>query len=195
MDTAKPIIDDIMYGRTALREGLPWITPNSLTALEPRLHPDWRTFEWGAGGSTVYWARHCEHVVSVEHNKDWIERVTKMVREAHVAEAVSLLYVRGDGSGDAKTAFRDYADVILDWPEDSFDLIMVDGEASCRGWCLTNAMSRIKVGGILVLDNSDWLKRDLGPDWQREDFVVRGLKWIGQKGTFDWWTSLVTRIA
>jgi predicted O-methyltransferase YrrM len=187
------VTDDEMYGRTALREGLPWIVPESLEHLERVIQADWRVFEWGSGGSTVYWGRNCAHVISVEHNKEWVERTTKLIRKFGVVPRVSLLYVRGDGSGDAKTAFRDYADVILDFPDESFDLVFVDGEASSRGWCLNNAIPKLKHGGYLLLDNSDWLKRDVTDQFERWDYAAHDLEWIGQKGTFSWWTSLLRR--
>lgn len=184
--------DDIVYGRTALREGLPWIVPESLTELEKHVQPDWRVFEWGSGGSTVYWARNCAHVTSIEHNSEWVERTTKLLRKFGCTDSAALLYVRGQGT-DHRTAFREYADVILDYPDEHFDLIFIDGEASSRGWCLTNAIPKLKPGGWLLLDNSDWLKRDLSEQFERQDFVARDLTWIGQKGTFDWWTSLLRK--
>lgn len=182
---------DIMYGRAALREHIPWIVPESLEALEKVLRPDWRVFEWGSGGSTIYWAKHCAHVCSVEHNSDWLLWVSRRVIEHNLTHKVCSLYLRKDK--DANT-FHEYADAILTQPDQSFDLVFVDGEASCRGWCLRNALPKLKPGGYLLLDNSNWLKRDLGPGWERQDFVARDLKWIGQKGTFDWWTSIVRKV-
>lgn len=190
----EPVHDDITYGRYALRTGTPWITPNSLAVLDTLVKPDWHVFEWGAGGSTIYWTRKCAHVTSVEHNSEWITRVKEMFVKFGVdASKVELVYKRGLPE-DQKDRFRPYADVILDYPDESFDLVFVDGEASSRGWCLTNALTKVKPGGVLLLDNSDWLKRDLSDEWQRTDYVVKDLKWIGQPGTFDWWTSILVKM-
>lgn len=182
--------DDIVYGRSALRNLEPWIVPESLTLIKKLIRPDWHIFEWGSGGSTGFWAKNCASVISIEHNSEWIERTSKMLLS--LGEAVrkaTLLYVRRD----KHSTFHNYADAILGFPDESFDLVFIDGEASSRGWCLTNAIPKVKPEGYLLLDNSDWLKRDLGPDWDRQDFVARGLKWIGQKGTFNWWTSVLQK--
>ena len=181
--------DDIVYGRTALREGIPWIVPESLEALQAVIQPHWNVFEWGSGGSTTFWARNCSFVVSIEHNPEWITRTWKQLHRHKVDKhRVCLQYCPG-----IEGKFREYARAILAYPDESFDLVFVDGEASSRGWCLNNALSKVKVGGYLLLDNSDWLKRDLGEDWERQDYVEKDLKWVGQKGTFNWWTSLLRK--
>ena len=184
------VSEDIMYGRTALREGIPWIVPESLEALRAVLKPEWRVFEWGSGGSTIFWSKNCASSVAIEHNPIWIERVTEMMARHECPDNVALRYVEGHGI-DHNTAFREYAAAILEYPDASFDLVSVDGEASCRGWCIENAISKIKPGGYLLLDNSDWFKGIL--EWEKQDFVARDLKWIGQPGTFNWWTSLLKK--
>ena len=156
----KLIHDDIVYGRTALREGIPWIIPDSLEALEAVIDPEWRVFEWGSGGSTTYWARKCANVISIEHNTEWILRTIDILTRLDCERAkVDLKLVRRDANVNT---FHVYADAILEYPDNSFDLVFVDGEASCRDWCITNALPKIKSGGYLLLDNSNWFKKDLG---------------------------------
>lgn len=186
--------DDIVYGRTALRQGLPWIVPKSLEYIQQFISPKWKVFEWGAGGSTVYWASNCAFVVSIEHNSDWYDRVNKMLLDREVRNKAHLMLVRGLAPNieEASYRFKPYANVILAYPNRYFDLIMVDGEASSRGWCLTNAEKKIKKGGYIILDNSDWLQREL-EGFEREDFVAKDLKWIGQPGKFNWYTSVFRR--
>lgn len=182
--------DAEMYGRAALKNGWPWIVPDALDFLNEIVSPDWRVFEWGAGGSTVYFARNCQSVISIEHNTEWIDRVNKMLVGL---DNVDLRHVRGLPK-DVKDRFRPYADAILEFPDESFDLISVDGEASCRGWCVTNALPKLRIGGWLLLDNSNLIKRDF-PDFERYDFDAIGLKWIGQKDPFNWYTSILRKVS
>lgn len=186
------ISDDVLYGRFSLRTGVPWIVPSSLEAINSIVQPDWSVFEWGSGGSTVYWARHCASVISIEHNSEWIGRTTALLEKAALMDKVDLRYVQGLPETE-KDRFKPYAGAILEYPDESFDLVFVDGEASCRDLCLANSLSKVKPGGILLLDNSNWLERELGDGWQRDDHVVKNLRWVGQPGTFDWWTTIFVK--
>lgn len=200
LDTTCKPTDDEIYGRAALAQGEPWIVPAALTHLRRIMHPTWKVFEWGSGGSTAFWSHHCRLVVSVEHEIGWFER-TQILLTTQRCPANWLLYlVPGipdpqTGMQHHLTSFRAYADAITKCDLlTPYDLIFVDGEASSRGWCLEHALSRVGVGGWLLLDNSNWLEdHDFGPQWQRWDYVARGLHWIGQTEPFDWWTSLLQR--
>ena len=180
------ISDDVVYGRQALSLGEPWIVPESLAYLRTILSPSWSVFEWGAGGSTVFWAKNCASIISIEHHPDWAKRVREMLLDRGLSPHVVQYIARDDDD-----TFHSYADAILVYPEDSFDLVFVDGEASCRDRCLANALSRIRPGGWLLLDNSNWYTVGIG--WERQDFIAKGLTWVGQPGTFDWWTSIFKR--
>ena len=184
-----PVTDDQLYGRDALNKGEPWIVPEALEFLLTVLQPHWNVFEWGCGGSTVFFSKRCASLVGIEHNPEWIERVTQMMQRQQCPANWTMRYVQGHGI-DHMTAFREYANVILEYEDASFDLVSVDGEASCRGWCIDNALPKLKAGGYLLLDNSDWFKGDLG--WQRWDFVAKDMHYIGQP-VYDWWTSILRK--
>ena len=186
------ISDDIIYGRDALNKGEPWITPESLNLIKSLIKPNWRVFEWGSGGSTVFWSINCADVFSVEHNSEWVARVSGMMENFNCPQNWRLIYVKGVGI-DHNTAFKWYSNVILDYPDNHFDLVFVDGEASSRGWCLQNAMSKLKPGGIMLVDNSNWLTETPVGLTDRKGFPETGLHWVGQPGTFDWWTSVFTK--
>ncbi|MBD3251131.1 hypothetical protein GF380_01515 [Candidatus Uhrbacteria bacterium] len=181
------ITDDVLYGRAALKLGEPWITPGSLEHLKSIVQPGWKVFEWGSGGSTAFWARHCAFVVSIEHNLEWVQRTFELLKRLDVPRHKAQLQW-WPGKDDK---FKSYATAIQ--PYRNLDLVFVDGEASSRGHCLNYALSHVKPGGYLLLDNSNWLKRDLGEQWERTDYVEKDLKWIGQSGTFDWWTSILRK--
>lgn len=179
--------DDILYGRTALKNGEPWITPDALRHLKSIVKPDWKVFEWGSGGSTAFWARNCAFVISIEHNLEWIERTLKLLHRLNVPQyKIQLQWHPGKND-----KFKSYAAAIQ--PYHNLDLVFVDGEASSRGHCLNYALSRVRPGGYLLLDNSNWLKRDLGSQWRRTDYIEKGLRWVGQPGTFDWWTTIMQK--
>lgn len=186
------VSDDIVYGRQALQLGEPWITPKSLEYVKSIIRPDWKVFEWGSGGSTAFWSRNCAKVISVEHNTEWIVRTSDIMVRLDCPQNWVLLYVHGKDIYH-NTAFVGYSEAIDDYPDEYFDLVFVDGEASSRGWCLKNAMSKLKPGGIMLVDNSNWLTETPVGLTDRKDFPEMGLHWVGQPGTFDWWTSVFVK--
>lgn len=188
----EPNVEEI-YGRDALNKGEPWIVPDALVVLKSIVKPTWRVFEWGSGGSTVYWSRNCASVISIEHLEQWMPRITAMMADFQCPANWDIRLVPADMSVQTEH-YRNYANAILD-VEGSFDLIYVDGEATSRGWCLEHALTRVVPGGYLLLDNSNWLEgHDFGSEWERQDFVARGLYWIGVAEPFDWWTSILRRV-
>lgn len=192
------ISDDIVYGRTALREGIPWIVPTAFEFLYSIAKPSWKVFEWGAGGSTIWFVKNVNYTISIEHNREWYDRVHNMLKK-HIYDAgivpndFYLLMVPGVKIVKDKDRFCCYADVIRMFPDEFFDLVFVDGEASSRGWCVRNAVPKLKPGGWLMLDNSDWYRGAYTPNWEKVDFVAKGLSWISQPGKFDWWTSFLQK--
>jgi len=122
----------------------PWYTYPALEFLRQLDFSDKAVFEYGCGHSTLFWARRAARVVSVEHNRDWFERV----RSALPATA-TLLY---EADSDA------YAAVIGRF-RDGFDVIVIDGlvKGRTRLKCARAAVASLRAGGMIILDNSDWL--------------------------------------
>lgn len=188
----QPTVEEI-YGRDALRKGEPWIVPDALVVLKGIIKPTWRVFEWGSGGSTVFWSRNCADVISVEHLDNWLQRTAEMLVSFECIDNWEIRHVPADMTVEVEH-YRNYANEILR-VEGNFDLIYVDGEATSRQWCLDLALDRVNPGGYLLLDNSNWLEgRDFGERWERQDFVARDLYWVGEEKPFDWWTSILRRL-
>lgn len=128
----------------ATKNAAPWFVHCSIEFLEGRILPDWCCFEWGSGGSTIWLAELAGTVVSVEHNDEWYSRVDGWLREYGLSDQVTLNYI---------PLTNGYADAILKYPGNHFDLIEIDGRQ--RAFCIENALPRLKPGGILVVDNSE----------------------------------------
>ena len=50
---------------------LPWFTYPAIEFISERLKPTQVVYEYGCGGSTVWFARHCDKIYSVEHIEEW----------------------------------------------------------------------------------------------------------------------------
>jgi hypothetical protein len=132
----------------------PWIASNAFRYLRARLAPSARVFEWGCGMSTVWYDRHCAEVHAIEDDAAWHREVRARTRRARVY----LL----DGPA--------YVDKIHEFPAGYFDLISVDG--SRRLECCQAALKQLKIGGLLVLDNTDKDRTTRGDLFRADEFLL-----------------------
>lgn len=147
-------------------DGLPWITESSWKFLKKYLNSNMRVFEWGSGGSTIFFSILCRSVVSIEHDKLWFKKIKKEIfgrflKNIKIENVLpqKLSRKKKDNilfqSCDSKFkdySFEIYCEKILDFPNNYFDIIFVDGRA--RNGCIKCAIGKLKKGGIIILDDS-----------------------------------------
>ena len=123
---------------------LPWYTYPAIDFLHQLDFSGKDVFEFGSGMSTLFWSRSARRVVSVEDDESWFERVSAR----SPANAVVIL----------ETDLATYPDT-LDRTGQTFDVIVVDGPARGRTRlkCCRAALKALRPGGMIILDNSDWL--------------------------------------
>jgi predicted O-methyltransferase YrrM len=178
-----------------LAERVPWLTFGAIRFLAVRLQREMRVFEYGSGGSTLFFAQHARSVVSVEHDVVWSAEVRQAAAALKLENVTILDVLPGDSIGpgpdpadpDAyisrdppytRVSFRAYASAIDAFADRSFDVILVDGRA--RPSCVKHAIGKLAPGGMLILDNAERghyalagkKLDDLG--WQRHDFAGPG---------------------
>jgi predicted O-methyltransferase YrrM len=177
-------------GGSSIADESPWMTFGAIHRLRgalARARGEARVFEWGSGGSTIFFARRAHSVVAVENDRAWAEKVRQACAERGLQRA-TVHYVPGEPApgGDPSDpqqfasasmthsgeTFRAYAETIASHPNESLDIVVVDGRA--RPACLRLAMPKLKPGGLLVLDNSDraWYARAraLADAWPRASY-------------------------
>jgi len=156
-------------GRMVWEYGLPFLTPGAVDRMEQALCRISFVFEWGAGGSTLWFAERAAYVISIEHHRGWYERVAGRLDEEGI-ENVDLRFI-------PHRPHEPYTSAILDFAPEHFSLVLVDGRERVR--CIGEAMPKVKPGGLLVLDNSRRPRYTMGIEWlaswQRLDFPDRWL--------------------
>lgn len=197
---------------------VPWITYPAFRQLERIVRPGSRVFEYGCGGSSLWWASHAAEVISVEHDAAWAARVA----ENAPANLTVVTRVRDEPCSEARQAavapffadppelplshdeghnvmhglmcpeFVAYATEITEYEPASFDVVIVDGMArSLTAWL---AARYVKPDGIIVFDNSDrWQYNGAfrmlnAAGFRRVDFYGPG-----PVNRLEWCTSLFVR--
>jgi hypothetical protein len=152
-----------------LEEPSPWMTFDAIEILDEYLLPGMSVFEYGSGGSTLFWATKGASVVSVEHDPSWYGVVRNRLTPSNdvdyrlVEPEPGVLVAGGEpadplayASGDARYTqynFKRYVAQIDDFPDTTFDLVSIDGRS--RPSCIKHAVSKVKRNGLLVLDNAE----------------------------------------
>jgi hypothetical protein len=160
-------------GRTPLTDRMPWIALSAITFLEGILNKNMVVFEYGSGGSTLFFASRVKEVVSIEHDQAWYREVIEQINNNNLANCRVRLIEPSPSSPSASQniadpddyasdderyrgmSFKDYASSIDLYPENYFDIVIIDGRA--RPSCYKHARSKVKIGGYLVLDNAERL--------------------------------------
>lgn len=162
---------DMKSGETTMSLSLPWMTYDAIDFLNQITSTENKVFEWGSGGSTLFFATRCKQVTSVEHDKEWSKTLRKKLQDLKYQNVI-LKEVEGENtenffklnpknadhfvSKELKStglSYERYVKTIDQYDYDYFDIILVDGRV--RNACIKKSIPHIKKGGYLIVDNSD----------------------------------------
>jgi hypothetical protein len=146
----------------------PWLVFDVIDVLNSLPLEGNTVFEYGSGGSTLFWLRHGAHLTSIEHDQTWYHTLRgqylsdaaldyRLIQPQYIGHqnldpADPDLYASSDELF-SHHSFRNYCSQIDEFPNNYFDLILIDGRA--RPSCIKHAHKKVRIGGLLVLDNSD----------------------------------------
>jgi len=134
----------------------PAVCESACDYFESLLQPDFRVFEWGTGGSTLWLAQRVHHVVTVENVIEWMEEVRGYAKTEGLTNIQRILCQWRKGQPYRDEMLQLYADSILQFPDDHFDLVYSDGWGEARHLCLPQGGAKVKPGGWLVADDYSW---------------------------------------
>ena len=119
-------------------QGLPWIAWPCVDFLTRYLQPSHRVFEWGGGGSTLFFLKKGCRVTTVESDATWVQQLRERIRELG-ADAESRWDLRFVPLVDnADPAIADYVRQVETGAP--WDVVMVDGWSRLK--CLLAGLSR-----------------------------------------------------
>lgn len=150
-------LEEIGWVRSAMDDAVvdaqgepqPWTSAPFVDFIAPRLQASWTIFEYGAGASTIYYARRVARVVAVEHD----EKFAAELRPRLPANATVTV----------QPAYSDaYAQAIAVC-EPRPELVSVDGRDRVK--CVSAALAAMAPEAVLVLDDAE--RTEYAPAWQQ----------------------------
>jgi precorrin-6B methylase 2 len=168
----KPWKRTLDRSKTSLYYRLPWITFPAITFLEQELKKEDHVFEFGGGGSSLFFLEKGCRVTTVEHHETWFREISahiakmgfKDLWQGHFVTPEQNVHTLPQDPSDplayysahndhAKDTFKAYASRIDEEADKSLDVVLVDGRV--RPSCILHAVPKIKAGGLLVIDNTE----------------------------------------
>jgi predicted O-methyltransferase YrrM len=156
-------------GRNPLADGMPWMTFDAIRYLKKYLTREMRVFEYGMGGSTIFFSTLAAEVISVEHDEKWFASARSYFQERGIKNCTPVFIAPGTAPAPGDPAdpdacasadktyraysFHEYVESIDAYPDACFDLVVIDGRA--RPSCIKHSVSKVKRGGLILLDNAD----------------------------------------
>ena len=146
--------DNVFARRSPIAMARPWISYAATDWLNGYLHRKMRVFEYGSGGSTLFFSARVATVVSVEDDSSWRELV--MARLAELGQTNAEIRHRAfDFKQPRDFASSEYVAAIRDGAP--WDVIVVDGQDWTfreRPVCFAVAEECVASGGAIVVDDS-----------------------------------------
>ncbi len=133
-----------------MKKPVPFIVLDAIRFLEGIVRPGMKVLEIGGGNSSLWFLERGVNLTTYEHDINWAQHVLSEVHEKplHYNEARFTLKVM-----KGTPAVTDISKL----DDGSFDIVLIDSmnEFTRRNDCIRAAISKVKKGGWLVLDNSD----------------------------------------
>ena len=146
--------DNFLSRRSPIEMARPWISYAATEWLAGWLRPTMRVFEYGSGGSTLFFSARVAEVVSVEDNPVWRKLLLARLAELGRTNA-AVRHCAFDFKNPRDFASSDYVASIRDGAP--WDLIVVDGQDWTfheRPVCFAAAEECVATGGAIVVDDS-----------------------------------------
>jgi SAM-dependent methyltransferase len=149
----------------------PFLAPGALGFLDATLPRDGFGLEWGSGRSTQWFARRLGKLVTVEHDPAWFAAVSKQLDQAALRNVdyrlIALEHPADEPTQPVYEPMPRYVSFVDEFPDDHFDFIEVDGHY--RQACVVQGKHKLKPGGLLLVDDTNWLPIEawgVPPQWR-----------------------------
>ena len=142
-----------VLNKTPLDLEVPWFSYAAIDFLDEFAEPHMNVFEYGSGGSTLFFARRAKSVLSVEDNRKWYELVSTRIKDEGLVSA-SLKLCPFDFKTAAAFEESEYLHAL---PDERFDIVGRNADWHGHLPCVQ------RVGSPLAVDQLIGALRELLP--------------------------------
>lgn len=129
----------------------PWWSEGAINLINMLIGKNDVVLEIGSGRSTIWLAKRCARVISIENSSLWYERVAGWVHKEGLEKKVSLFFAPVKKSADCQQ--QPYLLPLKHIEPDTIDIAIIDGKL--RGDATAVSLPLIKTGGLLVVDDAN----------------------------------------
>ena len=138
-------------------EPIPWLTYPFIDFIDKRLHKELEVFEFGAGNSSIYYARKVKNVISIEHSPEWHKIIKTNDKykyknlDVRLVEIPEELKIKGYHTMAFTNTENEYVFSLKNLNR-KFNIVVVDG--LFRNSCIQHSLDSLTSDGIIFLDNT-----------------------------------------
>lgn len=108
-----------------------WMKKNEEEFLKKYVNKDSIILEWGSGESTLFFSNICKHIVSIEHDENWFNKIKQKYKNYNnldlILKTPNIDYIDGIDDGSLEQ-FLDYIKAPCSFNFE-YNLILIDGRA------------------------------------------------------------------
>jgi len=138
-------------------EPIPWLTYPFIDFIQDRLNKDLSIFEFGAGNSSIYFAKKSKSVISVEHSPEWYKIIKSNDKYKYENLDIRLVEIPDEmkEKGYHTMAFTNTENEYVYSLKNTgkkYNVVVVDG--LFRNSCIMHSLDSLTDDGIIFLDNT-----------------------------------------
>jgi hypothetical protein len=144
--------NDKVLNRSPISAGFPWVNYPLAQFFLNEISKNSVILEFGCGGSTLFFLKLKSSLISIEHEKEWLEKVKCKVPKNHqnnwLYHQVSL-----NSRAESSLPHDDYIKPLKEIENNTIHIAMVDGRHRVES--LKAVIPKVRHNGWIVLDDSD----------------------------------------
>lgn len=138
----------------------PLMWPHEYKFIEKFLNKNDVLLEWGSGNSTLYWSGLVKKIISIEHDKNWINHI-EIAKTAYGIKNIKIHHVAAHTSDPIPCRYEQFKDYV-EYPKKNklnFTKVLIDGRA--RKYCAKSIYDIIDDNVIVFIHDFN------RPDYQK----------------------------